>query len=621
MCGIAGIFRIRGFASQVDQCAVERMIAAQAHRGPDNSGIHMDNTCVLGHRRLSILDLSSGGHQPMSNEKGTIWVTYNGEIYNCMELRKDLRSREHCFLSSCDTEVLIHGYEEWGIERLLSKLRGMFAFGLYDSRNARLVLARDRFGIKPLYYTTSVDGSALAFASEVRALRTGELRSDGVDRIALAGFLLFGSVPSPRTINEGIQCLPPAHYLVQSPGQQQLKRYWDLPEEERREQEDGPEVAASIGETIRQAVTGHLLSDVPVGVFLSGGMDSASIVALASRTSSRLTTLTISFAEHQYDESANARSVAERFVTEHQDIRVSGADFMRDVPAILAAVDQPTNDGVNTYYVSRAARQIGLKVVLSGLGGDEVFWGYRHYRWMEGSRAWLRRLLDLPPIARHVALLAASAYGCLSGQERWNRLQYLRNHASHAGLYFATRGFLPLSQVSRLTGFSPAEVNAIVESTLADDLPLEGALTDNLAAAFNRLELKRYLHDQLLRDADVFSMAHSIETRVPFLDHEVVSQVARVAGSRKVAAGTNKPMLLAAVNDSAVTAAANNKKKGFTFPIRDWMLANLSSLREIAAQSDQLDGKETRSMLDNFRTGRLHWSRAWSLVVLGGVSR
>lgn len=615
MCGIAGIFRTQGFVTPADQCAVDRMIAAQTHRGPDDRGTFGDNRSVMGHCRLSILDLSAAGHQPMGNEDGTIWITYNGEIYNYVELKNALEARGHRFAGHSDTEVIIHGYEEWGIEQLLSKLRGMFAFAAYDARNRRLVLARDRFGIKPLYYTRSADGAAFAFASEVRAVRTAWRPATGVDRFALTGFLLFGSIPAPRTISQSIHCLPAAHYLVLSSEGQRLTRYWDLAIPSEGDLKDNTEAGLSIAETLRESMKSHLVSDVPVGVFLSGGMDSAAIVAVCSRVSRRLATVTIRFGESQFDESADARAVADRFGTKHHEIIVSRSDFMSDLPAVLDAMDQPTNDGVNTYYVSQAARQIGLKVVLSGLGGDEVFWGYPHYRWIAGHRPWLRILLESPEVVRRAVLIGASTYGRICGKEKWGRLHYLRNHPTYSGVYFATRGFFSPQQVCRLTGSSPAEVNDIAATILADGLSSNVART-SCPATVNHLELARYLHDQLLRDADVFSMAHSIEMRVPFLDHELVSRMARLSARRKLAKTTNKPVLMDAVNDLAVNAAAVRRKKGFAFPISAWMSANLGPFREIATRCDHLDRNATSSLLDGFRLGRLHWSRAWALVTL-----
>jgi asparagine synthase (glutamine-hydrolysing) len=623
MCGIAGYYSSSGPIGPENIAAIERVTSALAHRGPDDSGLFHDSAVVLGHRRLSILDLSADGRQPMSNENSTVRIAFNGEIYNYLELRKTLADSGHRFRSRSDTEVLIHGYEEWGIARLLEKLRGMFAFALYDSSNSQLILARDRLGIKPLYYVQGAGDRWTAFASETKALVAAGLASPEPDRRALAGFLLFGSIASPWTIRKQISCLQPGHYIVLSPGRDlAIHRYWDLAEAtaaERERQRHGS--LPSIAETLQEAVASHLVSHAPLGVFLSGGMDSAAVVALASRIhAGPLKTLTITFEEDAYNEAAEARLAARAFGTDHHELRVTSADFMSELPAFLAAMDQPTNDGVNTYFVSKAARQAGLKVVLSGVGADEVFWGYRHYSWLDGQTPWLRMLLGLPKALRGPILSASALYGRTAGHERWRRLEYLRDQPTVGGLYSMTRGFFHLAQVSQLVGLSPNELKTLAEEVLSTDPRLQpGARVDG--AAFNYLEVKRYLHDQLLRDADVFSMAHSIETRLPFLDHELVCRVACLPAAMKQPNGTNKPALLGAVPHPIVAAAGARAKMGFTFPIGRWLLDNSEPMREMALQSDQLDRRETGRLFQAFEAGRLHWSQAWAMVVLGATLR
>jgi asparagine synthase (glutamine-hydrolysing) len=610
MCGISGYCSFEEAVTPENIAAIRKATHTLAHRGPDDCGIFHDHAVVLGHRRLSILDLSPDGHQPMCNEDSTVWIAFNGEIYNYRELRQSLVEAGHCFRSNSDTEVLIHGYEEWGIEKLLSKLRGMFAFAIYDSARAHLTLARDRFGIKPLYYVSGPEERWLAFASETKALVTGGLASSDLDRRALAGFLLLGSIPAPRTIRKQIQCLEPGHYMVLANGRRRVRRYWDFAAATANE---AVRPAASIAESLQEAVASHLVSDAPLGVFLSGGMDSAAVVRLASRAyAGPVKTVTITFSEGAFDEASQARTAALAFGSDHHELRVTSADFMAELPRFLASMDQPTNDGINTYFVSKAAREAGLKVVLSGLGGDEVFWGYRHYSWLEGRAPWLRMLLALPGPLRRTVLAASTLYGQTTGQEKWRRLDYLRR-PTLGGLYFMARGFFPAVQASHLLGVSPTELRRVAEEALDTGAEhLDGA-------AFNCLEMKRYLHDQLLRDADVFSMAHSIETRIPFLDHELVCQVAALPAAMKRANGVNKPALLGAVPHPIVAAAAGRKKMGFTFPIGQWITDNLESMREMARHSNALDPGETDRLFRAFGSGRLHWSRAWAMVVLGAT--
>jgi len=342
-------------------------------------------------------------------------------------------------------------------------------------------------------------------------------------------------------------------------------------------------------------------------------MDSAAIAAIASRAyAGPLQTVTLTFGEGAYDEAEAARAASRAFHTDHHELRITSADFLNEMPAFLAAMDQPTNDGVNTYFVSKAARELGLKVVLSGLGGDEVFWGYRHYSWLEGRMPWLKMLLGLPSPLRRGVLAASSLYGQTTGQEKFLRLGYLAGRPTTGGLYFMARGFFPALQVSRLLGVSAGELKRLVEEVLASSGQTDGA-------AFNQLEMRRYLHDQLLRDADVFSMAHSIETRIPFLDHELACRAACLPAAAKRANGVHKPALLAALPHPIVAAAAHRKKMGFTFPIGQWLAGNLEPMREIALRSDALDARESSRVFRAFGAGRLHWSRAWAMVVLGAV--
>jgi asparagine synthase (glutamine-hydrolysing) len=601
MCGVAGLIRTEGSAVD-DVLAVRRMMAAETHRGPDADGLYNDSRVVLGHRRLSIIDLSTNARQPMSNEDGTVWVTYNGEIYNHRELRAELVSGCHQFQSQSDTEVIVHGYEQWGIEGLLGRLRGMFAVGLYDLRRG-LILARDRLGIKPLYYFVSA--GSLLFASEVRALIASGIVPKERDPEALAGFLLAGSVPSPLTITKGVRCLPAGHYLTWQDGSVAIREYWDLKfEPPNHTLHSATDLRAELEDTIAR----HLVSDVPLGVFLSGGVDSAALVALATRVRlSELTTLTVVFNESELSEGRSASKVASHFQTKHQEVLVTERDFRRDLPAVFAAMDQPTNDGVNTYFVSKAARQAGLTVVLSGLGGDEVFWGYPHYRLLAGGFRWLGRC---PTPARKMLVGSAAAVGRLRGKESWARLGYLSRRASSTEVYLSIRGFFAPGQVQRLLGIGPKEIQTTVEEHFGPAQP-QGA------NGFNYLEFKRYMHDQLLRDTDAFSMAHSLEVRVPFLDHTIVEHAAHVLPSLKVANGINKPLLVHAVDDPLLLEAGARRKQGFSFPMDRWMKRYAGELEEMSKGVDGVDRTAVRELWKGFRGGRLHWSRAWALTVLG----
>jgi asparagine synthase (glutamine-hydrolysing) len=590
--------------------ALGQVLSAQFHRGPDGEGIYCDSRAILGHRRLSIIDLSPAGKQPMSNEDGSIWVTFNGEIYNYRELRGELISAGHVFQSRTDTEVLVHGYEHWGMPGLVDRLRGMFAFAIYD-RQVGLLLARDRVGIKPLYY--HADDRFLLFASEVKALLHSGLVPTERDRSALAGFLMAGAVPAPLTTVKAIACLPAGHWAEWNAGSLSVRRYWDLNCPPPAYADPDPE---GLKTTLADALQRHLISDVPLGVFLSGGVDSAGLVALASRVrreqgGSQLLTLTVVFNEREYSEANAASDIAKHFETSHQEVRVTAEDFKRELPAFMAAMDQPTNDGVNSYFVSKAAREVGLKVVLSGLGGDEVFWGYKHYRLLRHGE-WVRRC---PAPLRYLMAEGGNRWGRIRGRDNWMRTAWLKSSNSSERVYLTMRGFFAPNQVARLMDMTHAELEAAVEEHFgalhAGEVPS--------ATAINYLEFKRYLHDQLLRDTDVFSMAHSIEARVPYLDHVLVERLWNTRPELKLDKAMNKPLLVQAIDDTTVRQAGSRPKRGFTFPMARWMKISAAEMQEMA-EGGSLVRSAVRECWTDFSEGRMHWSRAWALSVLGATS-
>lgn len=621
MCGIAGIFRPAGLMP-LDARAVDQMVAAQHHRGPSGTGRRVLGRAVIGHARLAIIDLSDAGTQPMTNEDGSVWITYNGELYNTVELRQELVSHGHVFRSHSDTEVLVHGYEQWGTDALLERVRGMFAFGIYDER-CGLTLVRDRLGIKPLYVSASRDG-AVVFASEVKALLASGLVSSEPDITALTGFLLAGSVAAPRTYVKAVSSLLPGEYFqVLISGQSQRRRYWELPfsalvREARSSQNETSGVShATVRHLLNDSVARHLVSEVPIGVFLSGGIDSGAVVACAHRVrkgQTPLTTLTVTFDEHEFNEAEPTRAIARRFGTDHREVHVTKDAFMRALPAVFAAMDQPTNDGVNTYFVSKAAKEAGLTVVLSGLGGDEVFWGYSHYRWVQKQG---NVIAAMPSLLRNGLAMAGAAVGRVVGKDNWMRLAFLRGGGSSREQYLALRGFFPPSHVMDLLGIGSAELKEAVDDQFAaaSALPVSESGPDG----FNYIEFNRYLHDQLLRDTDVFSMAHSVEVRVPLLDHTLVECVGHAAPNIKCAAARNKPLLVDAVDEPLLLHASRAKKRGFSFPMDIWMREAGGDIEEIATSGKILNPVAVRARWTEFNQRRLHWSRAWALSVLSAT--
>jgi asparagine synthase (glutamine-hydrolysing) len=492
----------------------------------------------------------------------------------------------------------------------------MFAFAIYDARGAQplCLLARDRLGIKPLYYVARPD--SLAFASEVKALVVSGLVPNQKNADAIKGLLLFGSVPAPATGIQGVKCLLPGHCLITGATGMTTRKYWEPGDAEPRAEDTEPRASASgLREALADAVNRHLVSDVPVGVFLSGGVDSAALVALASRAKSALATLTVVFDEQEFSEGAEARQIAQKFGTDHREVRVTSQDFIDELPSVLRVMDQPTNDGVNTYFVSRAARQAGLTVVLSGLGGDEVFGGYKHYRWLARHGNSIRRFSALPRFLRQGVLSTAVGYGRMRGRENWMRLASLEDGVSDAGLYLALRGFFAPEQVRALLDVHSNEIRLAADEYL-DALGQGSGNGVATGAAFRRLEMQRYLHDQLLRDTDVFSMAHSIEVRVPFLDQKVVECAERLP-QPEVNGHGNKPLLTEAVDEPAVFEAARRTKRGFAFPFGKWMKTHSKELREMALGGGCLNRRTIGQLWYEFDHGRLHWSRAWMLAVIG----
>jgi len=618
MCGIAGIFTPERLTSPEDVVAVGRMMDAQIHRGPDGSGMHRDTKAVLGHRRLAIIDLSDAGRQPMSNEDGTIWVTYNGEIYNFLELREDLSRRGHHFKAKTDTEVLVHGYEEWGIEELLARLRGMFAFGLYDARSSDagpcLILAKDRFGIKPLYYSYQNCGQ-LIFASEVQALMKTGMVADEKDPAALVRFLQLGSVPVPLTTIKGVFALPAGHYALVDDQGFHLRQYWDLSTSlpfSLHARADLP-LEQAVRETrglLDESVKGHLLSDVPLGVFLSGGLDSSALVAVASRFREKpLTTVSIVFDEPEYSEAQYSRMVAGRYHTDHREILLRSKDLVEAVHGIFAAMDQPTVDGVNTFLVSKAAKEAGLTVVLSGTGADEVFLGYSHFKKAQTwERAW--RLFSGAPVAIRKGLVAlAASVGALGGRTGFEKIRYLDNPCDES-LYLLFRGLFSPRQIQELLGIGENEFERLAPRSSTGP-PEPRSLIDALAL----LEFHYYLQNQLLKDTDVMSMAWSIETRVPFLDHQLVEHVARLSTRMKIQSRVNKPALVTAVRDYLPKEIWDRPKMGFTFPFACWLKDQAAVVEGECRGQNVLDTKAVARVWKDFRQNRVHWSRPWALVV------
>ncbi len=630
MCGIGGILLSESTGRSVElRERLSRMACAMQHRGPDDEGIYIspDERVGLASRRLAIRDLSPLGHMPMGNAEGTLWLSYNGEVYNADELRRELQILGYVFRSHSDTEVILHGYAAWGQDVVL-RLRGMFAFAVCDLRprsqssaGPMLFLARDRLGIKPLYYALA--GQALVFASELRGLQASGLVSREIGAGGLVGYLLMGSVPNPLTIYRDVRALEPGCTLSIPLGQASAlpepQRYWKLPTET---VEIGYEDAvAQVRETLGEAVRMRLVSDVPLGAFLSGGLDSSAVVALMRQsTSGPIRTCSMVFEEAGFSEAPYARAMAEAVGAEHFERVITANDLSGELDNIFASMDQPTLDGVNTYFVSQTARQAGLTVALSGLGGDELFGGYSST--FDGVPQMLKYLQRAQSVPGGASLVGA-AMGMVPQRHRLARVrEALQRPASPASAYLTRRGL-----------FSPREVRALVSPEMwregsrhfnavrhvAEHADLNGSGGNSgLFEWTSRAELSTYTHHQLLRDTDAMSMAHSLEVRVPLLDHVLVEQVLKLPESVKRKGEGPKPLLNAALRGLLPAKISERRdKQGFTFPFDRWIqkLRVEGSFGVGSSNASCWKAREVEQVWSEHASGRMHWSRAWAVAV------
>ena len=597
MCAIAGIFNY-GSSPSDDRAIAARMRDMMAHRGPDDHGLYQspDRCVVLVHRRLSVVDLSPAGHQPMSNEDETIWITFNGEIYNHQEQRGPLAAKGHVFQSRSDTEVIVHAYEESGLE-CVSLLDGMFAFAIWDSRKRELVVARDRLGKKPVYYTIS--GGRFLFASEIKALLQHPDIARDIDPVALDCYLTFTNTPAPLTMFKNIFKLPAAHVLrCQSNGTVRIERYWSPTDGATWPAANGPGRAERVRELLERSVAKRLMSDVPVGAFLSGGVDSSTNVALMSRlTSTRLRTFSIGFegfgeAENFHD-LPYARRVAREFGCQHEETTITADDCLRAVPQIVSQQDEPIGDPacVPMHFVAQTAKQCGVTVVLVGEGSDEVFGGYPDMARLLAShdRRW-RRLCRLPQAARRALYHGARATGVADG-----RSEVLRRLADDEPLYWGLDVAFPELEKRRLyrSGQAPNgswSAGSVVCGYYRE--LLQRHPTADFLQQMSYVELSNRLPELLLTRVDRFSMAHSLEARAPFLDHELVSYALSLPQRAKISDGTTKKVLKDAVADVLPSDVISREKQGFRVPLPSWLAGPLSQWAEarlFSRKSRELD--------------------------------
>lgn len=564
------------------------------HRGPDDEGMFVaeKGACVMAHTRLAVLDLTSAGHQPMTTADQRLTIVFNGEIYNFQELRSELRQHGVAFSSNSDTEVVLKLYERDGKE-CVAKLDGMFAFAIWDQRDHSCFFARDPLGIKPFYFWRQEN--QFAFASEIRSLLEANLGPRKLSQNGLAEYLLHGSVQEPNTLVDGIEMLPAGHSLCwnsmdRSPSVPQ--KYWDIRFGNNAMSNEEATLITRLA--LEDSMRRHLVSDVPVGVFLSGGIDSTSLVALArSMGNENLSTFCVGFGEAEFDEGDLADRTAKHFRTNHHQLTMNAEIGKSLLSGFLDSIDLPSNDGFNTYCVSQFASQAGLKVVLSGVGGDEIFGGYPSFSRVPELSRWATRLRLLGR-ARHAFGLLQHAPGAPANIRRLAALAGTNGNLSSA--YWSMRGFFTPHEVKTLCqAYGGVRMGDQIAHLLGDNLPEQPTEKD----VVSYLELTRYMRNQLLRDSDVMSMAHGLELRVPLVDRKFIDSISEIPSALRHAAG--KRLMLAAVPEIPGWIT-NQPKRGFRFPFDQW----------ISSQWGELF-----NAIDDWSPFRLQtWYRRWSLFTL-----
>jgi asparagine synthase (glutamine-hydrolysing) len=592
------------------------MVAAMKHRGPDSQGVQEFPSCLLANARLSIIDLSERGRMPMSSADGQAWITYNGETYNAGELRAELEQRGHAFRTTSDTEVVLHLYQEYG-ERFVERLRGMFAFAIWDVRESKLLLARDRLGIKPLYVHNA--GGQLVFASELKALLASGFVPRQLDPAGLRAFLQLGHIPPPWTAIRGVTSLAPGHIGVWKDGQWRTEPYWTLSPHPEATASDR-HLAAELSEVLLDAMRKHLVSDVPVLIFLSGGTDSACLGALARAAGAEnLAAMTVGFGEPEFDETKLTRRTAEALGIPLEVVTLEARRVEADLDHAVWALDEPSVDGLNSYWISKLGAEAGFKVALSGQGGDELFGGYESLAWFERFNSVARWAKPLPsPLGRALDQDALPF--------RWRKLSYLIG---------ADDPFVAAQMAVKVL-FLDRDVRELISPTFSRN-GYHSEAREHLAYWSKQVEkedlrerlafmdIHTHLEPRLLRDLDAMSMAHSIEVRPVFLDHRLVEFLQTVPSGIRM---RQKRLLLDAVKaflpPTLLADLETRRKRTFTFPFQRWLSRDLRGVMKDAFAPDRLRGvgilepTALNRLWHRYERseGAVGWSRIWDLFVL-----
>jgi asparagine synthase (glutamine-hydrolysing) len=620
MCGINGIYGLED--TLLAKQKVSAMNTCMKHRGPDDEGVFAKEKITLGHRRLSIIDLSAAGHQPMQSVDGRYYIVYNGELYNYQELKFELKrvvansgQQAYFFQTNTDTEVIIAAYARWGAD-CLKRFNGMFAFAIWDDQLKELFIARDRMGIKPLYYCLT--NGVFAFSSEIRSLLQSELIPRKLNPAALVDYLRYQTVHAPDTIIKGIKMVMPGHYLQLKNEKVTAHCYWDIIKNVSTQAsgKNYQEVCKDVNTILTKAVERRLIADVPFGAFLSGGIDSSAIVGLMSKVSTeKIKTFSVTFDEHEFSEASYAQLVAKKFNTDHQEIKLQPLDFIKQLPHALKAMDHPSGDGPNTYIVSKATKEAGITMALSGLGGDELFAGYDVFK----------RFLELKnknALTRMPRFIRASGGNVLTlvkpGVASEKIAELLKQpFIDFTSFYPLSRQVLMDKKIKTLLKDKELASNKITKQLNEQNLSM---LTSDISKV-SYGEITTYMQNVLLRDTDQMSMAHALEVRVPFMDYTLVEYVLGVPDKFKIPSSPKK-LLVDALGDLLPSEIVNRPKMGFTFPWKQWMQLELKSFCEermnaLSKRSFFVE-QEVNNLWKRFLANdpQLTWSRIWYLVVL-----
>lgn len=582
MCGICGVITYNNNIDGLEK-TIKMMCDKMVHRGPDEEGIYLNSRKInsrestpkigLGHRRLKVIDLSGAGHQPMSNEDGTVWIVFNGEVYNYKQLREDLKKRGHKFKSNTDTEVIIHLYEDFG-EGCLSYLRGMFAFAIWDEKQDKLFLARDRIGKKPILYYR--DNQYFCFASEFRALLASGFIEKDINYEGIGQYLTFGYVPAPGAIYKKVFKILPAHFAILQNGELMSQKYWDM-DYSRKINISEKDASRELIRLLREAVRMRLDSDVPLGAFLSGGIDSSTVVALMAQLTDKVKTFSIGFTDSDFDELKYARNVARRFSTDHHEFVVK-PQALKILPLLVEHYGEPYADSscIPTFYVSQQTKQY-VTVALNGDGGDESFAGYERYQAMRFAESYNRfPVFFRDRLSRAIMLLLPDS---VNFKNRRRRIRRFFENASNPFFLRYCRWVSMINDAEKndlfTEEFKMQLNNKDAGKWLADypDLPEDMDLVDRLMA----IDIKTNLANDLLVKMDIASMANSLETRSPFLDQEVMQFAASLPGNFKLRGFIKKYILKKSIEDLIPSENINRPKMGFGVPVGRWFRAELKS--------------------------------------------